>query len=499
VKRPRLLAGLLVAVTVAVVVVATVVVSAGSSPPPSMDIASTALGAVTVQRRDLVDTDTESGTVGYANPQTVYDRLSGTITWLPAVGQVIEPGHTLYGVNGRPVVLFDGALSAYRALSAKDSGGQDILQLNRDLVQMGFADGQIRADDAWQTGTTDAVERWQASLGEKPTGKIALGWIVFLPGPQRVTQLATTCGAPAGGGSGSVGGAGASNGCGIAEASTTTTSPRTEFVDLTTSTTTTTPTPTAPTTTPTTPTSPTPTTTTSTKPRSGHRRGSGRSGNASGSGSGHSRGSGESSSGSGGGNANASRSGGGSGAGKGSTRAGGGEGAGGASAILQTTSTKLLVTVDLAASSQREAVVGSRVTVEMPNGSTVGGTITAVSAVAENSQNNNDANGGGTNGSSGSGGASATVPVTITLDQRVRGAGLDQAPVSVNFAQAKASNVLSVPVTALIATAGQSYAVQESGAPRMLIPVTTGLFAAGYVQISGAGVHAGLEVTDSQG
>jgi hypothetical protein len=41
--------------------------------------------------------------------------------------------------------------------------------------------------------------------------------------------------------------------------------------------------------------------------------------------------------------------------------------------------------------------------------------------------------------------------------------------------------------------------VQQATAPYKLIPVTTGLFAAGYVQISGAGIHTGLHVTDSQG
>ena len=56
-----------------------------------------------------------------------------------------------------------------------------------------------------------------------------------------------------------------------------------------------------------------------------------------------------------------------------------------------------------------------------------------------------------------------------------------------NFAQAKAKGVLSVPVTALLAVAGGNYAVQEAAEPHTLIPVTTGLFAAGYVQISGAG------------
>ena len=59
--------------------------------------------------------------------------------------------------------------------------------------------------------------------------------------------------------------------------------------------------------------------------------------------------------------------------------------------------------------------------------------------------------------------------------------------------------MLSVPVTALLATSGTSYAVQEAAAPHKLIPVTTGLFAAGYVQISGSGIQPGLQVTDSQG
>jgi multidrug efflux system membrane fusion protein len=76
---------------------------------------------------------------------------------------------------------------------------------------------------------------------------------------------------------------------------------------------------------------------------------------------------------------------------------------------------------------------------------------------------------------------------------------LDQAAVSVNFSQAQANNVLSVPVTALLATGGGNYAVQEAAVPHRLIAVQTGLFAAGYVEISGAGIYPGLVVTDSQG
>jgi multidrug efflux system membrane fusion protein len=179
----------------------------------------------------------------------------------------------------------------------------------------------------------------------------------------------------------------------------------------------------------------------------------------------------------------------------------GGGGGGSASAILQTTSTQLIVTVDLDASLQSEATVGEHVTVEMPAGNTVNGKITAVSTVAQSSSNSGTGGAGtspgGSTGSSGSSGS--TIPVTIALSGHQSGAGLDQAAVSVNFEKAKANNVLSVPVTALLATSGGNYSVQEAAAPYRLIPVRTGLFAAGYVQISGAGIHPGLRVTDSQG
>jgi len=51
--------------------------------------------------------------------------------------------------------------------------------------------------------------------------------------------------------------------------------------------------------------------------------------------------------------------------------------------------------------------------------------------------------------------------------------------------------VLSVPVEALVARPGGGYAVVTGG---RYLPVKTGLFAGGYVEISGAGVVAGLTV-----
>ena len=178
-----------------------------------------------------------------------------------------------------------------------------------------------------------------------------------------------------------------------------------------------------------------------------------------------------------------SASGGSSGSGGGSSTGSGAASAASASAqpILQTTSTKLVVTVDLDATMQSEAVVHEPVTVEMPDGSNVDGRITEVSPVAQSTSSSSSSSGtagSGTAGSSSAGGSggssspSATVPVTISAVAQACPSGLDQAAVSVNFAQARANHVLSVPVTALLATAGGAYAVQAAAAPHRLIPVT---------------------------
>jgi hypothetical protein len=220
------------------------------------------------------------------------------------------------------------------------------------------------------------------------------------------------------------------------------------------------------------------------------------------SGGGNGKAEGGSRTGSGGSSGGGSSGGGGSGA-RGSGGGGSGSGAGGnATPLLQTSSTRLVVTVDLDASKQTEASVGKRVTVEMPNGNMVNGTVTAVSSVAQSSSAGSGGSNSGSSGAgSGNGGdsGSATIPVTIALSRHLSGAGLDAAAVSVNFARAEANHVLSVPVTALLATSGGGYAVQEAAMPHRLIPVTTGLFAAGDVQISGRGIYPGLEVTESQG
>jgi hypothetical protein len=446
-----------VALVAATAVVVALALGTGSSSPKAAADSGTSSDVTTVQRRDLVETDTESGTLSYAGSRTVYNRLSGTITWLPRVGQVIKPGQTLFRVDGRPVTLMSGTTPAYRDLKSSDGPGLDILELNRNLVALGFNPDGIVVDDTWQAATTAGVDALQASLGETQTGSLSLGQIVFLPDVQQISSVQGSLGASAVDRNPS-------------------SSP--EFVSLNK--------PAAP------------------KPAKPHSKNKLRqleqlvaqlkaeiahmkaNSNKPSSNGGNPSSNNPSSN-----NSNQNNSSNNSSNNSPHSSSNSGSGGGAGSPILQTTSTRLTVTVDLDASKQSEAKVGERVTVEMPAGGTVNGKITAVSPVAQSSNNNG-------NDSPGSGSGS-TIPVTITLSGHQSGAGLDKASVSVNFAQAKARNVLSVPVTALLATGGGRYAVQEAAAPHKLIPVTTGLFAAGYVQISGAGIHPGLNVTDSQG
>ncbi len=192
-----------------------------------------ASGVATVQRRDLVATDTESGTLSYADPQTIFNRLTGTITWLPSIGQVIKPGGTLYKVSGQPVILMDGTVPAYRDLSEGVTDGADIKELKQNLVALGFdPNHQITIDDTFDAATTTAVDAWQSSLGQTQTGVVSLGDVVFLPSSQRITQVNTVLGSTGGAssGSGSSSAAGASLHLGPAQ---------TEFVSLTTTATTT--------------------------------------------------------------------------------------------------------------------------------------------------------------------------------------------------------------------------------------------------------------------
>ena len=192
----------------------------------------------------------------------------------------------------------------------------------------------------------------------------------------------------------------------------------------------------------------------------------------------------------------------------------GGGGGGGASAgggggtVLTATSTTPVVTVDLDVSQEYLVKPGDAVSIVLPNGtSSVGGHIETVGDVA--TCPSGGGTGSGTGAQSGSSSASTstcssggsgsnsgpTVPVTITLDSTPELAILDEAPVNVNITTQTASNVLAVPVNALLALQGGGYGVDVvTGSTSHLVGVTTGLYANNMVQVSGSGISDGMRV-----
>src|SRR5439155_2355553 len=133
----------------------------------------------TVTRRSLSQTTSVSGTLGYAGAYTVLAQGHGTITWLPAVGQVVHERQVLYRIDGQPVVLLYGSTPAYRALAAgataTDVTGPDVKQLNHDLVALGYISSSELdpKSDEFSWATKLGVERMQDAVGVSATGTLA--------------------------------------------------------------------------------------------------------------------------------------------------------------------------------------------------------------------------------------------------------------------------------------------------------------------------------------
>lgn len=151
-----------------------------------------------VVRTDVAQRQVVPGTLGYQGSFSVVNELgAGVITWLPAPGQVVRRGQVLYQLAGQPVILMYGPVPAWRDLGPGTTAGNDVRELQRNLVALGFdPDRQITADGVFGWATQAAVERWQQALGMTVTGYIPLGGVVFLPDALRVTGAPASPGAP---------------------------------------------------------------------------------------------------------------------------------------------------------------------------------------------------------------------------------------------------------------------------------------------------------------
>lgn len=419
-----------------------------------------------VTRRTLTESSTVDGTLGYGSTLELYDRVSGTFTWLPSVGAVIARGGTLWRVNNEPVALMYGWVPAYRTLEQGVSDGPDVVELNENLIDLGYDPyGAIADDEDFGEATAAAVRRWQHAEGLSETGEVELGRIVFAPGARRVTAVKVALGQDPPGGAGAQEPAG--EGPDSNEPSSSSPSsekpsskePSSQEPDSKKSV----------------PQKSRPKKPASKKEEPGSKKEPASKDPASKE---------EPSS-----------------QGPSSKEPGANEaGTGAGMVVISTTSTQQLVQLKVKAEQQTLARVGQSAPVTLPGGDVVRGRIIEVGSVASSAAGEGEkekGDGGGGGGEKGAEGESATIPVTLALEHPV--AHLDEAPVSVELVKSVRRDVLAVPATALTATAGGGYAIEVlEGARRVALAVTPGMFANGYVQVEGPGVHEGLTVVESE-
>ena len=161
--------------------------------------------------------------------------------------------------------------------------------------------------------------------------------------------------------------------------------------------------------------------------------------------------------------------------------------------LYDVTSTTQVVDAHVKLSDQKLAVVGTAVTISLPDSKTTTGTITSVGTPTEKTSSSGAGEGGSET-------KERVIPVTVTLDDASATTNFQEISVTVALPSEKREGVLSVPVGALLALGPNEYGVEivESDGTTRKVPVTTGLFAAGRVEISGEGISEGQRVVVPQ-
>ena len=148
------------------------------------------LNTAEVVRRDLVDTEEFTGTLGYGDPEQLHTNTAGIVTGrLPEEGEILDVGDVLFEVNSYPVILLRGERPMYRRFERDMEDGPDVEQLEQALADMritGYEDMTI--DEEFNRATENVVEEWQNRLGVEETGTIEMGFVVFIEEPIRISS-----------------------------------------------------------------------------------------------------------------------------------------------------------------------------------------------------------------------------------------------------------------------------------------------------------------------
>lgn len=145
--------------------------------------------------------------------------------------------------------------------------------------------------------------------------------------------------------------------------------------------------------------------------------------------------------------------------------------------LIGVTSDVKVVTLSLDDATGMEG--GAKVNISLPNGNQATGVVAAIGKAPVKSADSNPA------GSQSSGQSGDKLAVTITVDDPAAVGDLEGS-VTVKLASTAKQGVLAVPVAALLALKEGGYALQVvTGSQTKLVPVKTGMFANGMVEVSG--------------
>ncbi|MFI6283772.1 peptidoglycan-binding protein [Streptomyces sp. NPDC051018] len=153
--------------------------------------------------------------------------------------------------------------------------------------------------------------------------------------------------------------------------------------------------------------------------------------------------------------------------------------------VLTYTGTAKAVTLELEVADRQLAKEGATVGVTLPDDTVISGRVDDVSTIYQAASGQEEE-------------ASTVIEVVVGLkDKKAQKAAESYAlaSVTVNFTAETRKDVLTVPVSALLALAEGGFGLEVvSGGRTSYVPVTTGLFADGRVEVSGAGITEGTTV-----
>lgn len=156
---------------------------------------STTTSTAEIEQGTLEGSSSAPGSLGFGAPRDLKPTLSGVLTWTPEPGANVGLGQPLYAVNNDRVYLMFGATPAWREFKTGMPNGPDVQQLEESLQALGFFGDT--PDEVFDWVTRESIREWQDATGQKRTGEIALGEIVFEAGSVRVAQVPNPVGSAA--------------------------------------------------------------------------------------------------------------------------------------------------------------------------------------------------------------------------------------------------------------------------------------------------------------